>query len=259
MTTRLQRLTAIFAVSSLMLLAACVTTTPGYAPSDIATQSMSREQARAILIKQLKGSYICYDRVGNFSTVAKAYVTSKRLFITDANGRESVITLKTLPPLTCFNLDDCLPIASQPELIVCRQNFGGGASRIADALYVLKRDASSRPGDYDAHFDASLPEYRRIATSDIEIPENAVKFKVQAEGAVRDKQFDLAADLYFEALQLVPWWPVGHFNRALVLGEIGEYDDAILEMQRYVQLVPDAANARAAQDKIYDWERLKLQ
>jgi hypothetical protein len=28
------------------------------------------------------------------------------------------------------------------------------------------------------------------------------------------------------------------------------------EMKYYLQLVPDAPNARAAQDKIYDWERL---
>jgi len=79
---------------------------------------------------------------------------------------------------------------------------------------------------------------------------------VQAEGAVRDKEFNDAADYYAAALKIAPWWPVGHFNRALVLGEAGDYDMAKREMNYYLLLVPDASNARAAQDKIYDWARL---
>jgi predicted TPR repeat methyltransferase len=78
---------------------------------------------------------------------------------------------------------------------------------------------------------------------------------VQAEGAVRDKKFNDAANLYGEALKVAPWWPEGHFNRALVLSETGDYDTAMREMKHYLQLAPDAPNARAAQDKIYDWER----
>lgn len=88
------------------------------------------------------------------------------------------------------------------------------------------------------------------------LSEEARKYKVQAEGAVRDKKFKDAADLYKEALDVAPWWPEGHFNRALVLGETGDYEMAMREMKRYLQIVPDAPNARAAQDKIYDWERL---
>ena len=64
-----------------------------------------------------------------------------------------------------------------------------------------------------------------------------------------------AANFYEEALSPAPWWPLGHINRALVLGEIENYESAIVEMKRYLLLVPDVANARAAQDKIYDWER----
>lgn len=89
------------------------------------------------------------------------------------------------------------------------------------------------------------------------VPEDARKFKVQAESAIQDKQFKDAADLYGEALNVAPWWPEGRFNRSLVLGETGEYGDAMREMKLYLQLAPDAPNARAAQDKIYDWERLE--
>ena len=87
-----------------------------------------------------------------------------------------------------------------------------------------------------------------------QLPEEARKFKVQAEFAVQEKQFDLAIDLYGNALEIAPWWPDGHFNRALILGEAKKYWDAMREMKRYLLLAPDAPDARAAQDKIYVWD-----
>lgn len=86
------------------------------------------------------------------------------------------------------------------------------------------------------------------------LPEEARKFKVQAEFALQEKQFDKAVELFGKALDIAPWWPEGHFNRALILGETKKYWDAMREMKRYLLLVPDAPNARAAQDKIYQWE-----
>jgi regulator of sirC expression with transglutaminase-like and TPR domain len=77
---------------------------------------------------------------------------------------------------------------------------------------------------------------------------------VQAESAVREKRLADAVRLYQSALKIVPWWPEGHFNRSLVLAELNRYGEAISEMKRYLALVPDAPNARAAQDKIYEWE-----
>jgi hypothetical protein len=52
----------------------------------------------------------------------------------------------------------------------------------------------------------------------------------------------------------VPWWPEGHFNRALVLAEVERYTEATREMRKYLLLFPDAPNARTAQDQIYAWE-----
>jgi hypothetical protein len=33
-----------------------------------------------------------------------------------------------------------------------------------------------------------------------------------------------------------------------------EFDEAVAEIKKYLALVPDAPNARAAQDKIYEWD-----
>ena len=75
-----------------------------------------------------------------------------------------------------------------------------------------------------------------------------------AEDALREKRFEDVADAYGEALAISPWWPAGHYNRALVLSELKEYPDAIAEMKRYLRLAPNADNAVAAQDAIYKWE-----
>jgi Flp pilus assembly protein TadD len=106
----------------------------------------------------------------------------------------------------------------------------------------------------EAAFQAALRSYQTAKVKP-ELSEKSRRFKVQAEGAIRDKDFVGAVDLYGEALKVSPWWPEGHFNRALVLAETKDYDTAIIEMKRYLALVPNAPNARAAQDKIYDWER----
>ncbi|MHB8847414.1 MAG: SUMF1/EgtB/PvdO family nonheme iron enzyme [Burkholderiales bacterium] len=94
----------------------------------------------------------------------------------------------------------------------------------------------------------------RAANPKPSLPEEAHKYRVQAEFALQNNQFIQASDLYAKALALAPWWPQGHFDRALVLGETKAYWDAIHEMQRYLLLVPDAPDARKAQDMIYQWE-----
>lgn len=124
-----------------------------------------------------------------------------------------------------------------------------------EAENILKADKRREAEkENEVSFQEALRSYRASKIKP-ELSEDVRKFKVQAEGAVRDKDFAGAVDLYGQALKIAPWWSDGHFNRALVLGETKEYETAIIEMKRYLSLVPGAPNARAAQDKIYDWER----
>lgn len=94
----------------------------------------------------------------------------------------------------------------------------------------------------------------RAANPKPALPEEARKFKVQAEFMVQEKQADKAAALYGKALDAAPWWPEGHYKLALLLGDAKKYREAMREMKRYLQLEPNGADARAAQDKIYQWE-----
>jgi tetratricopeptide (TPR) repeat protein len=127
-------------------------------------------------------------------------------------------------------------------------------NRLANAFSVLIAAVAVPPSlDKDPAFQTVVNTYRSSATPPA-FPEEARRFKVQAEAAVNEKRFDDAQDCYREALEVAPWWPEGHFNRALVLGEVGDFATATVEMQRYLALMPDAPDARAAQDKIYVWE-----
>ena len=87
-----------------------------------------------------------------------------------------------------------------------------------------------------------------------QISEDVHRSFVMAEAAVQDKRFADAVDDFEDGIKIAPWWPEGHFNEAIILGELHYYDEAIAHMKKYVALVPDAPNARAAQDKIYVWE-----
>lgn len=121
-------------------------------------------------------------------------------------------------------------------------------------LAVERAAREQRVAAEQAEFEKTVATYRNATPKPV-LAEEARKFKVQAESAVREKNFADAAALYDKALTIAAWWPEGHFNRAIVLSETGAYATAIVEMKRYLLLVPDAPDARAAQDKIYEWER----
>jgi tetratricopeptide (TPR) repeat protein len=101
-------------------------------------------------------------------------------------------------------------------------------------------------------FKKLVPEYLRKARGSL--PEEARKYKVQGDSAFKEKNFDGALDLYGKALGVAPWWSTGYYNRALLFGEDGSYQEAIAEMKKYLALKPPAVEARKAQDKIYVWE-----
>jgi hypothetical protein len=86
-----------------------------------------------------------------------------------------------------------------------------------------------------------------------DIAENVRMHRVLAEAAVREARLWKAVEEFEQGLALSPWWPQGNYNVALIYAELQAYPRAMRYMQRYIKLVPDAVNARAAQDKIYEW------
>jgi len=120
-------------------------------------------------------------------------------------------------------------------------------------VQMLKQAETDGPPREKLMFEKAV-QMRRDGAVKPPFPEEARKFRVQAEVAVRSGEFKRAADAYRKALDIAPWWPEGYFNRAIVLAEIKSYPGAIREMERYLVLSPNAPDARAAQDKIYEWQ-----
>jgi tetratricopeptide (TPR) repeat protein len=125
---------------------------------------------------------------------------------------------------------------------------------LADSMLRLKLEYDRANGaEAAAACSAEAARYRAMDPKP-ELPEDARRFRVQAEAAVQGKRFADAAALYENGVQVAPWWPEGHYNRAVVLAELQSFDSAITEMKCYLQLSPDAPDARQAQDQIYVWD-----
>jgi len=86
------------------------------------------------------------------------------------------------------------------------------------------------------------------------LPEEARRFLVQSRGYVNDKNYPKGIELYDRAIKIAPWWAPAHFDKALLLEQMGKYAQATASMQRYLLLAPTGDHAREAQDKIYEWE-----
>jgi tetratricopeptide (TPR) repeat protein len=87
-----------------------------------------------------------------------------------------------------------------------------------------------------------------------EISEQLRRYVVQATSATQEKKYDEAIALWTTTLNIAPYTPIAYYNRALLYEMKGLYRYGISDMEKYVTLMPDAADARQAKDKIYEWE-----
>jgi uncharacterized protein len=92
-------------------------------------------------------------------------------------------------------------------------------------------------------------------TRQAQYAEQQRKLMVQAEAAIREKNFADAQKLLEQARNVAPWSEMTWYNLALMYGENRYYDAAIVHMQLFLGLAPSSPQARGAQDLIYEWER----
>ncbi len=85
-------------------------------------------------------------------------------------------------------------------------------------------------------------------------PDDIERQRILAEQAVKDKDLISALFHYERAVEAYPPWAAGWFNAALIYAEFGEFEYAADRMKHYLELVPNAPDARAARDKMIVWE-----
>jgi tetratricopeptide (TPR) repeat protein len=136
-------------------------------------------------------------------------------------------------------------------------NDYASAQRCGYIINVMKYYASgASSADETANFMAFKEKAKtwRGLPAKPSLPAEANRYRVLAEDAFKSKDFDKAIDYYDKALEAYPLWPQGQFNAALICGETGDYAEAVGHMKRYLELAPEAKDAKAAQEKIFIWE-----
>lgn len=129
------------------------------------------------------------------------------------------------------------------------------AKQFVNALYSLKNRKFLQVNIEEElnAFEIIAEQYRK-ADPKPELSESARKYIIQAITLTKDNNYLEAIKLYQQAIGIEQTIPESHFNLALAYGKVEDYDYAIIEMKKYLMLVPEAKDARAAKDKIYEWE-----
>lgn len=105
-------------------------------------------------------------------------------------------------------------------------------------------------------FEQKAAEYRAMKVKPV-VSEEQRKFIVQANAFNQQKMYTKAIELYFKAIEVDQTaYPAGYSNLALLLAQTNNFSAAIINMKKYLLLEPEAADARSAQDKIYEWEAM---
>lgn len=86
------------------------------------------------------------------------------------------------------------------------------------------------------------------------MPETARVHQLVAEDEVKQQHPSMALFHYEAALEVFPTWPEGWFNAALIAAEVGLFPTAVEHMQAYLELVPDASDAKKARDQVSVWK-----
>jgi len=257
------------------LLAAC-----GQAPRSDTVSTSRVDEARAFLHNEVTPhnasapvNFRVFTR-GN-SPIKTIDVTPTRIKITTQNnipleGKQFAFSLKELTPNNVCDDATCLVsiirdgnvlhsnYVSYEFAIPNTKDAPKKADQLTYALTVLQQ-AALELRSTNAQFRKTVDSYRSASPKPT-LPENANRLKTQAEASAHNHQYNDAVEAYAQALEIAPWWPEGHYNMALNLAEAKDhknaidYDAAVDEMQCYLMLEPEGSDAKAAQDKIQEWQ-----
>jgi tetratricopeptide (TPR) repeat protein len=178
--------------------------------------------------------------------------------ITDQGGVGCTFTLNSIGATKLFHW----PLLSGPtagyctDFTACKVSllcWGEQASEtraFLDAASALAHQPSAV--EQAAAFAEVAQKYRETSPKPV-VPEAARAYLVQAADASDANRLRAAVDDYEAAIEIAPWIPGAHYNLAWVKADNGDFQGAATEMEKYLLLVPNAPNARAARDQIYIW------
>ena len=131
------------------------------------------------------------------------------------------------------------------------------AKRFTDALFFMQQLPVKEQEQRLALFEPIAAQYRELKIKP-PVSEEQRKHIVLANLLTQRKDYTGAIDLYLKVIDLDPVsYPGAYFNLALLSAQLQQFKMAISYMKQYLQLEPEAKDARSARDKIYEWEFLQ--
>lgn len=148
-----------------------------------------------------------------------------------------------------------------------RAEYDQEAKKQTIELYELmfpfsKKFESAQIANENAKIAKDLEDFQRVVDEYNKLPEKQTmteeqrKYVVQANALNEEMNYGKALEAYDKVIKINPVsYPAAYYNMALItVAWVKDYKSAISYMKKYLILLPDAPDARAAQDKIYEWE-----
>jgi len=104
-----------------------------------------------------------------------------------------------------------------------------------------------------ATFSAAAKAWRENPAKPPLSPE-ADRERILGENAIKEKNLESAIEHFENGVGIQPMWPAGWFNLALIYAEETNYADATDRMRHYLELAPDAPDAKDAREQMIIWE-----
>jgi tetratricopeptide (TPR) repeat protein len=132
-----------------------------------------------------------------------------------------------------------------------------GGKEVADLLFFMQHQYAIK------YYEQDLDDFKRMAAKYRALYEKQAMSDEQRKlfvqgNAMNDRlNYGEAIVYYSQAVALNPVaYPEGYYNYAIIASLAENYDLAILNMKKYLLLMPEAPDATSAQDKIYEWEAI---
>ena len=188
------------------------------------------------------------------------YIETNQIIVSD-NGIEFPLLPVNFENLVNFNImveDNYgrrLKLPNNLSILFVSDDYK--ADKVADDLLFIKNNWNKYQAEQLSRFEAKVAQYRAQHGKPA-VSEEQRKYIVQANALSQQKEYDHAIERYEKAIALDPVsYPGAYFNMALLSAQEHQFRTAIGYMKRYLLLVPDAKDARNAQDKIYEWEAMQ--
>lgn len=131
------------------------------------------------------------------------------------------------------------------------------AQRLAHDLLViqghLKKQRQEKQEQF-VRFEQIASQYRSLAVK-TPVSEEQRRLIVQANLLTQQKKYRQSIEQYEKVIKADPAsYPGAYYNLALLSAQEEMFTTSVYYMKHYLLLVPNAPDARNAQDKIYEWE-----